>query len=162
MPPSASASLLILATALGLPTRPLAGAVADLWLGPVNTFAASVLLLGAAHFVWTAVASEAGLWAFAAFFGLANGFAQGVWAGALAGVVGPANRARLGTRFGMVCTLTAFATLAGPPTASALIQAAGGSYLGAQLWAGLVICLGAGAVVVGGGLQVGWRFRVKV
>jgi len=38
-PASASASLLILATALGLPTRPLAGAVADLWLGPVNTFA---------------------------------------------------------------------------------------------------------------------------
>ena len=154
--------MLILSTALGIPTRPLAGAVADLWLGASNTFVLAVLLLGAAHFVWAAVSSEAGMWAFVVLFGLANGCAQGIWAGALAGVVGPANRARLGTRFGMVCTLTAFATLAGPPTASALIQAADGKYVAAQVWAGVVICLGAGALAVGRGLQAGWRVWVKV
>lgn len=108
------------------------------------------------------MASAPSAWAFAVLFGLANGCAQGVWAGALAGIVGPQHRARLGTRFGMVCTLTAFATLAGPPTATALIQAAGGRYVGAQVWAGAVICLGAGAVAVGRGLQAGWGFWVKV
>ena len=49
----------------------------------------------------------------------------------------------MGTRFGMVFSIIAFATLAGPPTAGALIQSDDGSFLGAQVWAGTVAVIGA-------------------
>lgn len=44
----------------------------------------------------------------------------------------------MGVRFGMVCSILAFASLAGPPTAGALIQSHNGSFLEAQIWAGAV------------------------
>lgn len=45
---------------------------------------------------------------------------------------------KLGIRFGMVCSVLAFASLAGPPTAGALIQSDNGGFLKAQIWAGAV------------------------
>ena len=45
---------------------------------------------------------------------------------------------KLGVRFGMVCSTLAFASLAGPPTAGALIQSDNGGFLKAQIWAGAV------------------------
>jgi len=45
---------------------------------------------------------------------------------------------KLGVRFGMVCSALAFASLAGPPTAGALIQSHNGGFLEAQIWAGTV------------------------
>jgi MCP family monocarboxylic acid transporter-like MFS transporter 3 len=48
---------------------------------------------------------------------------------------------KLGIRFGMVCSALAFASLAGPPTAGALIETDNGGFLKAQIWAGSVtIC----------------------
>jgi MCP family monocarboxylic acid transporter-like MFS transporter 3 len=48
---------------------------------------------------------------------------------------------KLGVRFGMVCSALGFASLAGPPTAGALIQSDNGGFLKAQIWAGSVtIC----------------------
>lgn len=38
----------------------------------------------------------------------------------------------------MVCSTLAFASLAGPPTAGALIQSDNGGFLKAQIWAGTV------------------------
>lgn len=43
---------------------------------------------------------------------------------------------KLGVRFGMVCSILAFASLAGPPTAGALIESDNGGFLKAQIWAG--------------------------
>jgi hypothetical protein len=45
---------------------------------------------------------------------------------------------KLGVRFGMVCSILGFASLAGPPTAGALIESHNGGFLGAQIWAGTV------------------------
>jgi MCP family monocarboxylic acid transporter-like MFS transporter 3 len=45
---------------------------------------------------------------------------------------------KLGVRFGMVDSLIAFASLAGPPLAGVLIQSDNGGYLKAQIWAGVV------------------------
>lgn len=50
---------------------------------------------------------------------------------------------KLGVRFGMVCSALAFASLAGPPTAGALIQSDNGGFLKAQIWAGTVTMLAA-------------------
>ena len=45
---------------------------------------------------------------------------------------------KLGVRFGMVDSLLAFASLAGPPLAGALIQSDNGGFLKAQIWGGVV------------------------
>jgi ethanolamine transporter EutH len=50
--------------------------------------------------------------------------------------------AKMGTKFGMVCSVVGFATLAGPPTAGSLIERIDGSYLGAQIWAGIFTLVG--------------------
>jgi MFS transporter, MCT family, solute carrier family 16 (monocarboxylic acid transporters), member 3 len=160
--PVSASNLLVLATAVGIPTRLAIGLVADRWTGAVNAFIVSGLLLGATQFLWAGVATPAAMWAFAALFGLANGALQGIWVGALAGLLGPAAQARIGTRFGMVCLAASFATLAGPPTAAAMIMAAGGGYVGAQAWAGTAIVAGSLAVMVGRAWIVGWRVWVKV
>ncbi len=62
----------------------------------------------------------------------------------------------------MVCTVTAFATLAGPPTASAIIQGSGGTYTWAQLWAGAVMLVGAMVVAAGRIYLVGFKLRIKI
>jgi MCP family monocarboxylic acid transporter-like MFS transporter 3 len=63
-----------------------------------------------------------------------NGYA--VFVGGLASLT--TDPSKLGVRFGMVCSILAFASLAGPPTAGALIQVDHGGFLKAQIWAGSV------------------------
>jgi hypothetical protein len=48
----------------------------------------------------------------------------------------------MGTRFGMVFSVLGFCTLAGPPTAGGMIENMNGSFLGAQIWAGVVTITG--------------------
>ena len=117
-----------------------------------------MIFLGATSFLWIAILSAPAMYAYAILFGLANGGAQGVWIGALTTVA--SDPAKMGERFGMVCTVTAFATLAGPPTAGAVVDKAG--WLGGQMWAGVVILLASLAVVIGRSKMVGWKFAVKV
>lgn len=50
---------------------------------------------------------------------------------------------QLGTRMGMVLSVVAFAALTGSPVAGAIINAQDGNYLGAQIWAGVSMFLGA-------------------
>ncbi len=143
-----------------MPTRPLVGLIADYWLGSINTFIVSAAFLGATLFVWTGVYTRPAMYGFAVLFGLANGAAQGIWIGSLSTLTPDARK--MGVRFGMICTLTAFATLAGPPTASAIIQGSGGVYTWAQVWAGTVILLGTVAVVASRVHMVGWKLGAKV
>ena len=99
------------------------------------------------------------MYVFTVLFGFANGFAQGVWVGSLAALT--ADQGRIGVRFGMACTITSFATLAGPPTASAILVSTGG-YTWAQVWAGTVIVLAATCMTVGRCWAVGWRVKARI
>jgi hypothetical protein len=56
----------------------------------------------------------------------------------------------------MVFSVVAFASLTGSPIAGAIVQACGGSYLGAQLWAASAMLLGAAALVVARVSKIGW------
>ncbi len=139
--------------------RPLTGYIADAFLGAVNTFILAAAFLGVSLFVWIGVFSTTGMYVFAVLFGLANGCAQGVWIACLAALT--RDTSKIGTRFGMVCTIAAFATLAGPPTASGIISATG-VYTWAQLWAGTVIILGCMAIIGGRTCLVGKKLWVKI
>jgi MFS transporter, MCT family, solute carrier family 16 (monocarboxylic acid transporters), member 3 len=155
-----SVQLLLITNGMSVPPRPLVGFAADRLLGPINVYIMATVLLGCMLFAWTGVASHTGMYVFAVFFGLANGAAQGVFAGSLASLT--ENPTKQGTRFGMVCTIVAFATLAGPPTAGAIIDRSGGRYLWAQVWAGLSIVLAALAMAASRYVMTGWKLRVKI
>lgn len=155
-----SVQLLLITNGMSVPSRPLVGFLADRYAGPINLYAFHTLVLGCLIFAWTGVHSRTGMYVFSAFFGLANGAAQGLFAGALASLTNDPRK--MGTRFGMVCTIAAFASLAGPPTAGAIIDKCGGRYLWAQVWAGLVIVLAAGVLMGTRVAVTGWRLWVKI
>jgi MFS family permease len=134
-----SVQLLLITNGMSVPSRPIVGYLADRHFGPINLYAFHTLVLGCLIFAWTGVTTRTGMYVFSVFFGLANGAAQGLFGGSLASLT--KDPRKMGTRFGMVCTIVAFASLAGPPTAGAIIDKSGGRYLWAQIWAGLVIVL---------------------
>ena len=100
------------------------------------------------------------MYAFAVVYGLATGVTQGIFVGSLASLT--KDLSKTGTRFGMVCSLLAFATLTGPPIAGGLIQGDKGKYLSAQIWGGTVVVLGALTVGAARVYKTGWRWKVKI
>ena len=67
----------------------------------------------------------------------------------------------MGTRFGMVQTISAFASLAGPPTAGAILDTSNGNFTYAQIWGGTVFLL---AAIITSGSRIastGWVLLKK-
>jgi len=155
-----SVQLLLILAGMSVPSRPVVGYVADRWVGPVNMYTIATLVLGAVSFAWVGVTSKTGMYVFSVFFGLASGASQGVFVGSLASLTQDARK--MGTRFGMVCTIAGFASLAGPPTAGAIIDRSGGGFLWAQIWSATVIVLGALALAAARCAATGLRWRVKI
>ncbi|CAK7206954.1 hypothetical protein SEUCBS139899_009761 [Sporothrix eucalyptigena] len=161
-----STTLLILSTALGMPSRAVSGAFADAYAGALDTLIISTLCLGGAIFGWIGVgASTPGMYVFVVLFGLCNGAVQSVWIGSIAELSKHA-ASRIGARFGMVCVVAAVATLAGAPTASALISVTNGgntalasTYRTAQIWGAATTMASAGVLVVARVYTVGWHLK---
>jgi MFS family permease len=79
----------------------------------MNTYIVTTVLFSIITFAWIAVKDRTGLYAYAVFLGLTNGVCQGMFLGSLASLT--SDNRKMGTRIGMVHTIVAFATLAGPP-----------------------------------------------
>ncbi|KAL1840219.1 hypothetical protein VTJ49DRAFT_702 [Mycothermus thermophilus] len=156
-----SVQLLLITNGMSIPSRPVAGYLADRHAGVLNLYIIHTVILGSLIYAWSGVTTRSGMYVFSVFFGLANGAAQGLFPGSLARLT--KDPRKLGTRFGMVCTISGFASLAGPPTAGAIIDASGGGrYLWAQVWAGTVIVL-AGVMFAWTRVAVtGWKVWVKI
>ena len=61
----------------------------------------------------------------------------------------------------MVFSVVAFAALTGSPIAGALVQAGGGTYLGAQIWAATSMLLGVVALTGARVGRTGWVLQAK-
>ncbi|KAH6854341.1 major facilitator superfamily domain-containing protein [Chaetomium sp. MPI-CAGE-AT-0009] len=155
-----SVQLLLITNGMSVPSRPITGYLADRYFGPINLYAFQTLVMGCLLFAWTGVTTRTGMYVFSVFFGLSVGAAQGLFAGSLASLT--KDPRKMGTRFGMVCTTVAFASLAGPPTAGAIIDKSGGRYLWAQIWAGIVIVLASMMFVGTRCAVVGFKLRAKI
>ncbi|KAH6643227.1 putative monocarboxylate permease [Boeremia exigua] len=153
--PGEAVNLLVVINAVGIPVRPLLGLVADRYFGSLPTLIASTTFLAIMLFVWISIRSVSSLYAFAVFYGIATGATQGMFVSGLASLT--TDSSKLGVRFGMVCSILAFASLAGPPTAGALIESDNGGFLKAQVWAGSVTICAALCVCVANWTQV--RFK---
>lgn len=156
-----SINLLLLTNALGIPGRVLPGFIAARFLGPLNTAIPTAASVALVLYCWPAVRHTHGsLYGFALAYGFVASAIQSLFAVSLAALTD--DLSLLGTRMGMVFTLVAFASLTGSPIAGAILQASGGSYLPAQMWAASSMLLGAGALVAARLCKTGWVLKVKV
>ncbi|KAK4669463.1 uncharacterized protein QC763_203260 [Podospora pseudopauciseta] len=155
-----SVQLLLITNGMSVVARPITGYLADNYIGPINMHAFQMFLLGCMFFFWLAVDSATGLYVFAIFLGFAMGAAQGVFGGALASLL--KDPRKMGTRFGMVCTLCAFSSLAGPPTAGAIIDRSNGTYTWACVWAGTVVVLASFIIMSARIAVTGFKLAVKI
>jgi MFS family permease len=100
----------------------------------------TVGIAGVCLFCWMAVDSTAGLYVWCVFYGMAAGGIQSLFPAGISSLTTDLRKA--GVRMGMIFTIVSFASLAGPPIAGAIITAEGGSYYGAQTFAGATLILG--------------------
>lgn len=135
------------------------GWLADNALGPITTLMVALCVLSLMLFSWIGATGSTGIYVWSCFFGLAAGGAQGVFGGALSSLT--KDPRKMGTRFGMVATSLGFASLAGPPTAGAIIDRSGGSYVGAQIWAGTAIAVAALTIGACRTVITGRQWRMK-
>ncbi|KAI6782906.1 monocarboxylate transporter [Emericellopsis cladophorae] len=144
----------------GIPARPLAGHLADRSFGPAHEFSSMLCAIGLALSAWTAVATCVEMYFFVAFYGFVTGAGQGCYFGALASLT--KDPQKMGMRFGMVSTMTAFAVLTGPPTGGALIERMDGLYVGAQVWGGSDAVATAVSVLGSRLATKGFKFKDKI
>ena len=150
----------MITNAIGIPTRPIVGYVANNYLGPINIFIIATGGVGVMLFTWMGIVSRIGMYLFSACFGVAISANQGAFVPSLASLT--KDPQKMGIRFGMVETLSSFATLAGPPTAGAIIDRSGGKYLWAQAWGGTIMLAAALTVVASRIAATGPRWKVKI
>ncbi|KAH8674142.1 major facilitator superfamily domain-containing protein [Xylariales sp. PMI_506] len=155
-----SVQLLLITNGMSIPARPVIGYFANEYIGPMNVYIVSNIVFSILTFSWIAVHDRAGMYIFCVFYGLANGVCQGMFLGSLASLTNDPQK--MGTRMGMVHTIVAFATLAGPPTAGAIIDHSGGKYLYAQIWAGLLILVASIFFIGSRYSSTGFKLKVKI
>ncbi|KPM36999.1 hypothetical protein AK830_g9562 [Neonectria ditissima] len=152
--------LLLITNGMGIPARPVVGYLADYHFGPINTFLMGMTLLGMMVYAWIGVHTRTGMYIFSVFFGLANGACQGTFVGANASLT--KDPKKMGTRFGMIQTMSAFASLAGAPTAGAIIDRSNGRFIWAQVWGGTVMIAAATFIAASRIAATGWKFKAKI
>ncbi|KAK1458664.1 major facilitator superfamily transporter, partial [Colletotrichum cuscutae] len=155
-----SVSLLLILNSSGIPSRVLSGFIAGRYLGSINMFIISNVVVSGMYFAWIGVDTSPGLYVLSVFFGIANGFVQGVFTPALASLT--VDPTKMGARFGMVATIVGVASLAGPPIAGAILDVSGGKYIWAQIWAAVITLLGVGSLFAARIAAVGNVLRAKV
>ncbi|SPQ25647.1 7388679f-c6f8-44c5-aeb9-d666007ae1df [Thermothielavioides terrestris] len=164
-----SLNLLLVLNGVGLPGRLLPNHLADRF-GALNMMMPTATIAGVCMFCWMAVKSTTSLYVWCVFYGLTGGGIQSLFPAVLSSLNTDLRKA--GVRMGMVFTIVSFATLAGPPIAGAIITAEGGTYYGAQAFAGACLLLGAALMVAARTVKVrrlmretdapGSAWRVKV
>ncbi len=139
MPYTESLNLLLVINGVGIPGRLVPNHLADRF-GIFNVFVPVASIAGICVFSWMAVKNATGLYVWCAFYGMSAGGIQSLFPAGLSSLTTDLRKA--GVRMGMIFTIVSFATLAGPPIAGAIITASGGSYYGAQAFAGAALLLG--------------------
>lgn len=133
--------MLMAINAIGVPGRLIPAFLADRYFGAVNTMVPIILGTAICIFAWAGVSSITGAYIWVAVFGFFGAGVQGMFPATLAGLTKDLSKS--GTRIGMIFSIITVSALTGPPMAGKLIEVAGGSYLGAQIWGGTCLLLGA-------------------
>ncbi|KAK2589733.1 hypothetical protein QQS21_012590 [Conoideocrella luteorostrata] len=155
-----SVNLLLIANAVGIPIRPLVGYAANNYLGPINIFIMAIAFVGTMLYGWIGITTRTSMYIFSALFGAAVSTNQATFVPSLASLT--QDPQKMGIRFGMVETLCSFATLAGPPTAGAILDRSGGEYFSAQIWGGSIMMAGALTIAAARVSATGWKWNIMI
>ncbi|KAH7018300.1 major facilitator superfamily domain-containing protein [Microdochium trichocladiopsis] len=155
-------NLLLVLNGIGLVGRLLPNYLADR-VGPLNLLAPACLMSGVLMFVWIVIDTPWKLYVWTTFYGISGGAIQSLFPAALSSLT--TDPRKQGTRMGMVFTIVSFAVLTGNPIAGAIITGTpGGSYVGAQCFAGCDLLVGAGFITASRMVKMrksgaGWLFK---
>ena len=141
-----------------MPFRVIPPFFADRW-GQLNVLLPILCALTIIAFTWIAVHSSGGIYTFTVFYGAASGAFQCLIPSTVASIT--SDMRTFGTRLGMAFSTLSFAALTGPSLGGALLDAMGGGYLGAQVWAGLSTAMALGLIFAARTSKVGLKARVK-
>ncbi|KAL7962435.1 MFS general substrate transporter [Trichoderma compactum] len=155
-----SINLLIITNAMGIPARPIVGFIADRYTGPINIFVTATFVVSIMLYSWIGVTTRTGMYVFSVVYGLSVGANQGTFIVSLASLT--KDPQKMGVRVGMVETLCSLATVAGAPTAGAIIDHNNGDFFWAQIWGGTVMAAAALIFVACRISATGWRLKVKI
>lgn len=147
--------MLMIINAVGIPGRLVPAYLADRYFGAVNMFIPTILAAAICIFSWAGVSSVTGDYIWVIFFGFFGAGIQGMFPATTAGLTKDLSKS--GVRIGMIFTIISIAALTGPPLAGKLVVVANGSYIGAQIWGG--VCLVVGAAFLTG---ASWASRREV
>lgn len=152
--------LLVILNGVGVPGRVIPNIIADRWFGCLSCIIIITLASSLLVYCWAAVATEGGLYAFTVIYGILVAAMQGLYpAGSTLMTSDPS---RAGTRIGMMMGFVSFANLTGPAICGALINARGGDYLGAQMFAASSILLGGVVALAARVAKTGFLVKAKV
>lgn len=110
-------------------------------IGPYNVLLPCTFIAGILAICWVAVKDEAGTIVFALLYGCFSGSFVSVPPAVISSIT--KDMSKIGARLSLCFFISGFAVLAGTPIAGALISREKGGFLGAQLFAGVCILLGA-------------------
>jgi MFS family permease len=106
-------------------------------MGPINVIFPYIGICGILAFCWIRINTEAGLLVFAILYGYFSGAFVSLPPAVIASLT--KDMSRLGTRMGMFFFISSIGVLVGTPISGALITSAGGSYVTAQVYSGVLL-----------------------
>ena len=157
---STGIQLLLTMNGVGVVARAIPNILADKYTGPLNLIIPYTAICAVVFFSWLAVDSIAGLWVWAVLQGIVNAGIQALFPVVLTSLTDDPKK--MGVRSGMGFTVAGCAVLIGPPIAGALVEKMGGSYMGLQVFGGLMLALAAAFQVAARVRKVGWAVRRKL
>ncbi|KAG8527263.1 uncharacterized protein KY384_008007 [Bacidia gigantensis] len=166
-PPMAStnmaAYILPILNAGAIPGRIVPGFVANK-TGVLNLFSLLLAWAGIVTLCWPAVTNLAGLIVYALVYGFAFGGILSLPPPAVMAL--SPDLGVVGTRFGTCVSLASFGVLIGTPIGGAILHSKKtditDNFLGLQLFAGLVLLIGAGVCLLARSMKVGWELKGKI
>lgn len=145
MSSSQSFYLIMALNGIGIPGRILPAYLVTVAPSVLHIFVPTILASGLSLYLWAFVKSSSGLLIWTLVYGFCANAVQALALGGLGSLT--VDKRKMGTRTGMVLSIVSFASLTGPPIASALIDARAGDFLYAQIFGGTTMVCGAMVLV---------------
>ncbi|KDB21309.1 hypothetical protein H109_06755 [Trichophyton interdigitale MR816] len=151
-----SLNLLIAMNTCNMLGRLIPGIISDACLGPLNTVIPFVFVSATFIFSWIGVDSVTSIYLTGCFYGFAAAAIQSLYLPTVFSFMG-SSRNNSPSRVGLVFILIALATLTGAPIGGRLVTLGKGSYLYAQLFAGISLTLATALFIAARYVKHGWK-----
>lgn len=130
------------------------------YVGSLNLQAPAILIAGVLVLTWLATDAVGPIMVITILYGFFSGASVGLPPAAVASMT--TDMQKFGGRIGVVFMTMGLASLIGSPVTGAIVQAQGGSYDGARIWAGVTLLVGGCLMGAARFHRSGWKLSGKV